>query len=241
MLSVYADLSAAADRDGGLRRRAPAHGSRRPAERTASCARRPAARSVRLEHVLVRRQHREGGDHRAGARLGHYLDRRVSPSSSSCWLLKRRLLPRAGDAGGAAVVDRSAGGARRPRARRGAGSRGDWPRRLCPPTARPRGLKERAASRLERIEAAAGRGNDARHRHSRDDRRDRALRRPVRHGLGHHEQLYRHLEGADHQPRRRRAGHRRGAARHRASASSPRSRPSCSTTCWRDTRPAAGR
>ena len=42
-----------------------------------------------------------------------------------------------------------------------------------------------------------------------------AVRRPVRHRLGHHEQLHRHLEGADDQPRRRRSRHRRSAAGHR--------------------------
>ena len=58
------------------------------------------------------------------------------------------------------------------------------------------GVKERIASRLERIEAAAGRRDDPRHRHARHHRRHRALRRPVRHGVGHHEQLHRHLESS---------------------------------------------
>ena len=39
-----------------------------------------AARSVRLEHVLVGRQRREDGDRRAGDRLGRYLDRRARQS-----------------------------------------------------------------------------------------------------------------------------------------------------------------
>ncbi len=60
-----------------------------------------------------------------------------------------------------------------------------------------------------------GAAHVARHRPAGDDRLDRAFRRPVRHGLGHHERLHRHLAGADHQSRRRGAGHRRGAARHR--------------------------
>ena len=42
-----------------------------------------------------------------------------------------------------------------------------------------------------------------------------ALRRPVRHGLGHHAQLHRIAGCAEHQPRRGGAGHRRGAVRHR--------------------------
>jgi hypothetical protein len=71
------------------------------------------------------------------------------------------------------------------------------------------GIKERVASRLERIEARYAR---------RILRGTGVLRRPVRHGLGHHEQLHRHLEVADHQPRGGRARHRRGAAGHRVRA-----------------------
>ena len=75
------------------------------------------------------------------------------------------------------------------------------------------GVKERVASRLERIEAAAGR---------RMNRGTGILATigsigpfvgPVRHRVGHHEQLYRHLEGADDKPRGRCARHRRSAAR----------------------------
>ena len=58
-----------------------------------------------------------------------------------------------------------------------------------------------AASRRQ-----AGRRLQRRHRRARDDRRDRALRRPLRHGLGHHEQLHRHLREPDDQPRRGRPG-----------------------------------
>src|SRR5262249_31768568 len=43
----------------------------------------------------------------------------------------------------------------------------------------------------------------------RDCRLDLALRRPLRHGLGHHEQLQLDRGGEEHQPRGRRAGHRR--------------------------------
>jgi biopolymer transport protein ExbB len=74
------------------------------------------------------------------------------------------------------------------------------------------GIKERVASRLERIEASYGR---------------RILRGTgvlatigatapfvglFGNRLGYHEQLHRHLEVAYHQPRGGRAGHRRGAA-----------------------------
>src|SRR3546814_5092583 len=43
-----------------------------------------------------------------------------------------------------------------------------------------------------------------------------ALRRPVRHRLGHHEQLPRHRIQQEHLAGRGGAGHRRGAVRHRA-------------------------
>ena len=66
----------------------------------------------------------------------------------------------------------------------------------------PDGIKERLAIGLSRIEARAGRAHGARHRPARHHRRDRAVRRPVRHGLGHHEFLHRHQPGADDQPRR---------------------------------------
>ena len=55
----------------------------------------------------------------------------------------------------------------------------------------------------------------ARHGSACHHRRDLAVRRAVRHGVGHHEQLYRHLEIADHQSCRGGARHRRSAARHR--------------------------
>ena len=68
---------------------------------------------------------------------------------------------------------------------------------------------------LRRDRARRSAPDPARHGPARHHRRDLALRRPVRHRLGHHEQLHRHLEVADHQPRRGRARHRRGAARDR--------------------------
>ena len=68
-----------------------------------------------------------------------------------------------------------------------------------------------------RLAAGADRGrlrpaHHARHQRARHHRGDRPVRRPVRHGLGHHEQLHRHLEGAHHQSGGGGAGHRGGAA-----------------------------
>ncbi len=68
------------------------------------------------------------------------------------------------------------------------------------------GIKERAASSFAEIVRAEG---------ACDDRRDVAIRRAVRHGVGHHEQLYRHLEIADDEPCGRGARYCRSAARHR--------------------------
>ena len=69
------------------------------------------------------------------------------------------------------------------------------------------GLKERITSRLERMEAAFSRRNQPRHRSSCNHWRDRPLRRAVRHRVGHHEQLYRHLEIAHNKSSSCRAGH----------------------------------
>ena len=88
------------------------------------------------------------------------------------------------------------------------------------------GIKERIASRLERLEAAAGRqmirgtgilatiGATA------------PFVGPVRHGVGHHEQLHRHLEVAHHQSCGRGTWHCRGIAgdRARPRRCNPRSR-----------------
>ena len=74
------------------------------------------------------------------------------------------------------------------------------------------GFLARVGSQLSRIEVQAARRLEPRDGRPRDDRRHRALRRPVRHRLGDHEQLHRHLRGADHQPRGGGAGDRRGAA-----------------------------
>ena len=77
------------------------------------------------------------------------------------------------------------------------------------------GIKERITARFERIEAGVGRRMHAGDRDPRHHRRDRAVRRPVRHRLGHHEQLHRHFEAAHHQSGGGGAGHRGSAARHR--------------------------
>ena len=84
-------------------------------------------------------------------------------------------------------------------------------RRASPATAASRNARPRALPRsCAPKRAASGSAWDACHH-----RCDLAIRRAVRHRLGHHEQLYRHLEIADHESRRGGAGHRRGAARHR--------------------------
>ena len=57
----------------------------------------------------------------------------------------------------------------------------------------------------------------ARHGDPCHHRRDFAVRRTVRNGVGHHEQFHRHLESADHEPRRGGARHRRSAAWRRPS------------------------
>ena len=179
------------------------------------------------------------GDGRAGDRLGRHLDGR-SRQDRRAGAAETPAAARPGGAGGYGVVGRGAGGFGR-----AAGRRLLWPggagRGGLRPTVRPRARRSGRQSRLERIEAARRPGNDARHRHTRDNRRDRALRRPVRDGLGHHGRA---LSAS----RRRRPPISRSsppALRRRCSpprsGSSPPSRPSCSTTCWRDTRPAAGR
>ncbi len=76
------------------------------------------------------------------------------------------------------------------------------------------GIKERAASRLERIEARAARAMTRGTGVLAIIGATAPVRRPVRDGLGHYEQLYRDFEGADDKPGRRRPGHCRGAARH---------------------------
>ncbi len=109
--------------------------------------------------------------------------------------------------GGAASAPPAGGGRRCGVARQGAVERAWW-RRPRPSsgcsadTVDDRdGLKERVASRLERIEAATGRRMLKGHRRAGDHRLDGAVRGPVRHGVGHHELLHRHLEVADDQPR----------------------------------------
>ncbi len=80
------------------------------------------------------------------------------------------------------------------------------------------GIKERVASRLERTRSELRAAHLPRYRRAGDHRRHRTVRRTVRHRLGHHEQLHRHLEVADHQPRGGCARHRRSAAGHRLRA-----------------------
>jgi biopolymer transport protein ExbB len=66
-------------------------------------------------------------------------------------------------------------------------------------TVNDEGFKERVELRLSRVEAAMSRrisrGTGMLHH-----RRNRTVRRPVRHGVGHHELLHRHFRSAHHQP-----------------------------------------
>ena len=92
---------------------------------------------------------------------------------------------------------------------------------------------DRARGRRARHAADAGRPAPGREGHGRDHlarggaaraqidfprhgRLDRAVRRPVRHGVGHHDQLPGDRREQEHLPRGGRAGHCRGAVRHRA-------------------------
>ena len=84
--------------------------------------------------------------------------------------------------------------------------------RMSADDGRDGGIKERAASRFSDDRARRGAAGALRHGGHRHHRSDGAVRRTVRHGLGHHEQLHRHLQGADDEPRGGRAGDRRSAA-----------------------------
>ena len=81
---------------------------------------------------------------------------------------------------------------------------------------RDQGMARSASSRVWSAWRQRRSRHEQRHRRAGHDRLHRAVRRPVRHCLGHHEQLHRHLESPDHQPCRRRARHRRSPAGDRA-------------------------
>ena len=72
------------------------------------------------------------------------------------------------------------------------------------------GIKERVASRLERIELETARVQRRGIGALRQHRRGGAVRRPVRYGVGHHEQFHRHRPQQHHQPGGGCARHRRG-------------------------------
>ena len=187
----------------------PGRGVRRHRQRAA------AAQSVAVGHVRECRHRGAGGHGRAGLGLAGHLDgmagqdHRDQPHDSDRQAEAR-------PAGDRARAGRCrAGQPRRPRRRRAdhpvRGARGRACRTAC----------RRRLQGADRAAAGAGRGRDvapdrARHRRARHHRRHRTLRRPVRHGLGHHECLHRHLRGAHHQSRGGRARHRRSAAGDRA-------------------------
>ena len=189
----------------------PKRAARAMSAPTSGCG--AAARSQPVGHVRVGRPGGEGRHDRPRARLGRHLDglarqddrARRRQRTAARRAARRSRRPRS-------LVGRST--RRRDRARPATSStRRVAEIQLSADSARARtGIKERIASRLERIEAALRPAHQPRHRRARHHRRDGALRRAVRHRLGHHEQLHRHLEGAHHQSRGGRARHRRGAA-----------------------------
>ena len=175
-----------------------------------------AARAVAVVDVPVGGHPGQGGDDRAGVRLAGDLDHLHREND--------RTVVGAAQAAHGARQDQARRDRWRKRSSRSA------PRTACCRRCwRPRcarrgcrrefpatsGIKERAASSFAEIVRAEARrirlgmGLLATHR------RDVAVRRAVRHRVGHHEQLHRHLEIADHQSGGGRAGHRRSAARHR--------------------------
>ena len=170
---------------------------------------------VLLGHGLECGLGRQSGVRRADLGFGDYLDDRAGQGARAH--LGRPYQHR-----------RGAGAPRCRRARYGRRhAAGSSPRTLRGPApGRPRrdrrlrGRRPRRHQRAYRLAARAHRGPgrphpDPRYRPTRHHRRHRTLRRPVRHGVGHHERLHRHLPQPDHQPRRRRPGNCRGPARHR--------------------------
>jgi biopolymer transport protein ExbB len=65
------------------------------------------------------------------------------------------------------------------------------------------GIKERVSFRLGAPGGRLRSQHEQRHRRAGHHRFHRAVRRPVRYRVGHHEQLHRHRQDPDHQPRRR--------------------------------------
>ena len=222
----------AAPRSGASRRRQPFRPPAADATASAGRARgqaaeggrRRTARIVAVVDVHVGRHAGQGGDDRSRVRLAGDLDH--LPCQDDRAVLAAQAARGARQDRRSAVAGRSAVRARRQGQRavviaggrdaRGAAVGGHFAATPASRSAPPRALPRSCAPK---------RGGPARHGAARDDRRDLAVRRAVRHRLGHHEQLHRHLEIADDQSRRRRARHRRSAARHRASGWPRRSRP----------------
>ena len=178
--------------------------------------RRPAARLVALGHVPERRHRREGHYGRPAVRLTGNLDgmARQEPGTMEGDAPRPRRAPSS-----------STRCVRSPRRTHKLGNGGETVAQLlrtavnevqASPHPDPDALKERISWLLERVETSVQAAHWQGYGAARQHRRHRALRRPVRHRVGHHEQLHRHLERAHHEPRRGRAWHRRGAARDRA-------------------------
>ena len=174
-----------------------------------------AAGPLAVGHVRPCRYHRESGDDRPRHRLAGHLDglaRQMARTAQRAHGSTARPA-HAGELPDALSGPRAAPQRHQPDRVSDAGGRKRDPAFREPARRRPQGA-HRLAARAHR--AGGQPQNGARHRCPRHDRLDRALRRPVRHGLGHHGQLHRHLEGAHHQSRRGGAGHRRSPARDRA-------------------------
>ena len=174
--------------------------------------RRTAARSQPVGNVRQRGHLGEGGPARAGVRVAGDLDGLARQDDRAC---DRQAAPRASHEGArvASLSDRR-GSRGRAHEQSGEGIRRGGDRGIAALIGFPRSRRHQGA---HRIAAGTDRGrarpaHSARHRASRHHRCDRAVRRTVRHRLGHHEQLHRHFEIADHQSRGRRARHCRGAA-----------------------------
>ena len=168
-----------------------------------------------MGHVHERRHRGEGRDDRTGFRLAGDVDGLARENH------RTRARDREGQEAGQDARERtrparSGAPVRRRQGRGGA----DHPLR----GARGEPVRRRLQRRLSRTHRAPdrtraardGAADRARHRRARDHRLHRPVRRPVRHRLGHHEFVHRHLRIQDHQPRRGRARHRRSAARDRA-------------------------
>ena len=179
-------------------------------------------RHVGLRPVHAGRLGRQGGDDRPADRLLLVVGDHLREDAPAADAEAQRPVLR-----GHVLVGRLARGSLRPRRRQARRSDVERLRRRHARMA-PLGVQGPGDQRHgARGTAPAHRAGDERHHPARDGgdreapglprhgRRQRHLRRPVRHGLGHHEQLRPHRAVEEHLARRGGAGHLRGAVRHR--------------------------